>query len=641
MKFNVTSTKLLANPDETGWVQVHDFTPQESVKIEKRGRLVALISMNKKVAGVRQSLTEELGLGREILARLHEEYFGNLEGEIQERLEWAVVKVTNEFFEKGVVVGLGVVVFPSFGDSIFVVGSVGVRVYLWRDKAVVPLIEGQTQVLSGMGKAVSGDIYIVGTERFFNTYSAHDLEERLASGQPSMFMELMGPLVYGGEVLGDLGLVVVKVDQEIEIEKIKSEEESAFEVEIVSQPGFDLMGKKGVRVRVVGFIDKVLGFMPQQRIVVRNDTVDVETQKRKQQAPLIGFILIIIFGISVIFGLRQRQVNTKRQLEESRIAEVEREFNEAKQLIGLDMGRARQLVLSAREGVMKLKEEGVKNENLESLSAEIARDLGKISGVYEVTSEQYLDLSLIASGFVGDRLDFSSEKMYVLDTAGRRVVSIEIGTKKTKVVAGSDYLNNAYQVAAYENRGFVLSSDGIREVTEGVELLIKPEWESEKVLIKAFAGNIYVVDQKEGMIWRYPGVRLGFSEKQAWFGSGVKPNLSEAISAAIDGSVWVLIKGGRVLKFSLGSQQGFGFSGFSESLDGVVDIYTSEKNKYLYLLDPGKGRVIIFEKNGVYKGEYNSAELSSAREIIVSEEERKLIYLIGEKLYAFELKHLE
>ena len=221
MKFNVTSTKLLANPDETGWVQVHDFTPGDNLKIEKRGRLIALISMNKKVAGVRQSLTEELGLGREILARLHEEYFGNLEGEIQERLEWAVVKVTNEFFEKGVVVGLGVVVFPSFGDSIFVVGSVGVRVYLWRDKAVVPLIEGQTQVLSGMGKAVSGDIYIVGTERFFNTYSVSDLEERLVSGQPSVFMELMGPLVYGGEVLGDLGLVVVKVDQEIEIEKIK------------------------------------------------------------------------------------------------------------------------------------------------------------------------------------------------------------------------------------------------------------------------------------------------------------------------------------------------------------------------------------------------------------------------------------
>ena len=47
MDFQVASAKVLGTPSETGWVQVHDFTPEDKEKLKLRGHLFALISTRK------------------------------------------------------------------------------------------------------------------------------------------------------------------------------------------------------------------------------------------------------------------------------------------------------------------------------------------------------------------------------------------------------------------------------------------------------------------------------------------------------------------------------------------------------------------------------------------------------------------
>src|SRR3990167_10221414 len=78
--------KLVGRAEEGKWVQVHDFLPGDEEKLEKRGRLVAVI-------------TEQEGMeaGREALARLHEAYYGDLEKGILEQLKEAVDVVRQEF----------------------------------------------------------------------------------------------------------------------------------------------------------------------------------------------------------------------------------------------------------------------------------------------------------------------------------------------------------------------------------------------------------------------------------------------------------------------------------------------------------------------------------------------------------------
>ena len=59
------------------------------------------------------------------------------------------------------------------------------------------------------------------------------------------------------------------------------------------------------------------------------------------------------------------------------------------------------------------------------------------------------------------------------------------------------------------------------------------------------------------------------------------------------------------------------------------------------MLDPKGERILVLEKEGRYKAQYKAEIIKDAKEIIVSEKEKKAILLINDKLYSIDLKHLE
>ena len=69
----VAPAKLTGNPDPSGWAQVHEFLPQEEDKLLARGQLFAVISTTRHEEGV-----DSVVAGRELLSRLHKEYFGEI-----------------------------------------------------------------------------------------------------------------------------------------------------------------------------------------------------------------------------------------------------------------------------------------------------------------------------------------------------------------------------------------------------------------------------------------------------------------------------------------------------------------------------------------------------------------------------------
>ena len=84
MSFTVSSSKLTGNPGPSGWVQVHEYLPKDEEKLKLRGHLFAVIATGEKGASDPEGLRsgggiENVAAGRELLTRLHEEYFGNTE----------------------------------------------------------------------------------------------------------------------------------------------------------------------------------------------------------------------------------------------------------------------------------------------------------------------------------------------------------------------------------------------------------------------------------------------------------------------------------------------------------------------------------------------------------------------------------
>src|SRR4030042_3299186 len=140
------------------------------------------------------------------------------------------------------------------------------------------------------------------------------------------------------------------------------------------------------------------------------------------------------------------------------------------------------------------------------------------------------------------------------------------------------------------------------------------------------------------MIWRYPSAEWGFGAKQKWFGSGVSPDLSAVVSIGIDGSIWLLREEGKILKFTQGAPDAFGYSGLDKEIEKPQAIFIDDETENLYLLDRGNSRVIILAKSGEYRGQYLWPGMSQATDLVVSETEKKILLLVNDKVYVIEIK---
>ena len=323
--------------------------------------------------------------------------------------------------------------------------------------------------------------------------------------------------------------------------------------------------------------------VPERKIFVKQEPGFESDSKGKKTTFSVGIILLVILVVSIGFGVRQKAAKEKQAVEAQKSQDQ-----------------------AAREA----------------------------AGFYISQPELFLDLTLLSSGFKGDALSSSGENLYVLDKNSKKIVSIEISSKKSEVVAGQGELDEAFDLAAYEDRVFISDSEGIKEVDDGATSVVDKDWEGE-ALIQAFAGNLYVLDKSAGAIYRYSGGDEGFGTKQNWLAASTKPDFSDAKAWTFDGAIYVLT-GSKILKFSQGSPQTFSLP--SEVLS-VAAIYADEENQYFYVLDKENGRVFVLEKDGKFKAQYESEQIKSAVNLIASEAEKKIILLTGEKLLLIEMRH--
>ncbi len=607
----LTSSKLTGTPDSSGWAQIHDFVPEDTDKLQKRGRLFAVISTQDASSGI-----GTIALGREILTRIHEEYFANIETSAFEALKTSVNKVFQEFSEGGSI-QIGAAVFLENALYISVVG--GVKAYLLRAGVFAKLAD---ETISVAGVVNEGDTLLLGTKRFFEATPIGVVKGMIESGSPEATIQNLAPVVHGGSNNGSFGVVIVSTGDK----PMPKVEEAA------------VVATSTWRRKTAGFIDKLISFFPEKRLYIRTDTKEFGEEKKRNVAVIVGILLLLLLVVSIFFGIRQAGIKQVRSKYEGRLKEAQHNLDEAKSLVSLDQERARQLIFSAKEIAFSLKDEGVKDSELDTLLENINQSLGDIGGVFQIPPEMFLDLSLLTSGFSGSFLAASDGQMAVLDKEGQRVVSVDIKTKKTETLAGPELLQKAYEIGAYTDRVFVADENGISEILESnTKKIIEKDWDGEIKLI-SYTGNIYVVDKSKGLIYRYQGGET-FGSKENWFGVGINPDLSGTISIAVDGSIWILQNSGRILKFSQGSPEAFNITGVDGSLSSAISIYTDQDSDFLYILDRS-GRVIVVDKKGVYKAQYSDEKIKEATSIVVSEKDKKIILLVGPKLYSIELKNL-
>ncbi len=632
--FSVHSSKLTGRPDQGGWSQVYDYLPDDSISQKEKGHLYVVLSTKNLLKN--DNKTE---LGQEIFLKLREKYY-SLPGRSSLLGLKEVVETTIKEF--GLESGIQIAALIIVDNLIYLISSGGTKIYIMRESNFIALVESNlNEIKTSSGIVKKDDLFLVSTDSFYRNFAKSVIKTSLESKDTELVVESFAPLVRSLETAGDIGLLLLKIEEKQIVEnteiskeelKVVLEESTLDRIENVKQDR--VFSPAQLPNKLPAFFKKLV----EKKLYVGNEIQNTENYKKRKVSALAGLLLLLILSISIFFGIKQKKHIEQKSNYENELTLAKHDLEESQNLATLNPERSRELFLQSKGKVLGLSDSGVKDPELENLKRSIEEIQATVLGEFEIESESFIDLGLLSDGLSGTDLVLTGGFLYVLDNNSKKLAKITIENKRSEVIAGPSKLEDVSDFAAYLDNIYISGKSGIFDITSDKKKIINnPSQDS--IIPFAYASNIYSLDKTQSKIRRYSAGIDKFSDGKEWLSSDVTLDLSSAKEMMIDGNIWVLTERGEIYKFTSGNLQKFKLP--SDFKDLKTDyLFTGDEVEHLYLLDKTGERIIVLTKDGEYKAQYKSEEIKNALKFVVSEKENKIILLNGNKLFSIELKNL-
>ncbi|RJR26037.1 hypothetical protein C4578_00145 [Candidatus Microgenomates bacterium] len=637
-KFVLQVAKVVGNPSDGFWSQVHTFFPEDQEKKEKRGDLLAVLVL----AGVPEGI-EAVAAGREVLARLHEEYYGNLEGTAFERLTSAVSKITSENQDIEIIAAVlfeKVLYLAIYGEG---------KVCLKRGDRFSQILKGDGDLQTASGVLEENDLVVIGSKKFFNVVGDGVLKASLEGGSAEEAVEALAPVILGHNDMAAAAaiLALAQKNEPLEIQQVFSGETEKTEETIISPSsaaGMPEEEKVSLRKKIKDFLlerkisrrrsafgSKKTEDLSERPIFVKKTALE----KKKKVYFLAALFLLFLLGISIVFGSKKRIESQKKAQASQILSQAEEKLNQGKILSSQDSNESRVLGIQAQNLVSEAMSVSKDNEEAVFLKEQVEKFLESLGDEHYLNEPSvFMDLNLIKDGASGVAFALLNENLVILDQGQSQIYFLDAEKKSHRVL---DFDEKANLITASGGKAFVFGDKGVFEIEEeSAKLVIESDsgW-GEIAAISSFNGNVYLLD-KNTTIWRYLYSEGEFGAKKSWF-IGNPPDLSKTVSMAIDSSIWVLEEKS-IAKFNLGKEEAFSLQKMPEEFKAAAKIFTSEETENLYVLDKEAGKLFVIDKKGNFKSLYVSEKFKEASDIVAIEPEKRLFILAGSKIYEAALK---
>jgi hypothetical protein len=374
---------------------------------------------------------------------------------------------------------------------------------------------------------------------------------------------------------------------------------------------------------------------------------------------LINKILFLIVAISffalaqnIFFANYKNNKANEEKIYSDLIVPIEQKINQAEaSLLYNNEGRAIE-VLGEVKNLMaqlprKTEEQSAKyaeldkkyNEQMEKVrhvvKIENPKETANFSRLNENATPENIVFSPVANKIYSG--DAEHKTIYIVDLANNSATAKnnlgeEIKTLK-KPMAGKDenlYYLNGNKVAQFNSK------------TEEVKILaINSAGHLSDISAAADYNNrLYLLNSKDGQVYRYNKRPDGFADEAPSLKK--EEDFSEAVDMAIDGSIYVLKKNSEVLKFFKGSkEEEFKISAIDPGLENASKIFVSPEKNYIYILEPAKQRLVVFDKTGKFILQYKSDQFTDLKDFTVDENKKIIYFLNGKSVYEIEVKELK
>jgi len=645
----VTVERIVGTSNEKNWTQVYSFFPEREKRA--RGALFLVLGLSKIEKEEDKEKEYDLAaFGKEAITRFHETFYGPFSAKqnILKNLKKSFNVLIEEFGENFEVEGLAGVVLPREGEKVLYLAKRGRgQVRIWRGGKLFSLLSSFSPALqTASGFLKEEDVVVLGTEEFFEAVSEGTLRASLQQGQLSEAVEMIAPLVHGREENSKMGAAWIKAEvksQKLKVQSQETEEEKERKEDIEDKEDKIRVGEKDLKGLVLSLRERLRGFSFKRR-----KGLGVSVREKKPQRPVkktalsVAVIFLVLLGLSVFLGSRRKKETHQFVTESALLEKVAYNLEEARGLVELNPLRAKSLLNEAEDllGEYRLENEQVSEEFL-GFQSKVADLLAEVSKEYQIESADiFFDFSLVKEGFSGESVGLAGSELAVLSENKEAVVGLNLEDKSAEILAGGDDVEGVNKIGAVVPWVFLANNKSLKVIDKVEKEKIDEEKleDMETVSLVGFGGNAYVLDKKGGQIWRFAGLEDGLASPRGYL-KGEEFDFSEAVSMAIDGSVWVLFSNGEIVKYTRGLKDAFSIAGLDTPFSEEIRLFTNEDVESLYVLDKLNTRVVVIGKSGEYRGAYIWSGIAGARDLVVSEELGKILLLTGDRIYGINIKN--
>ena len=595
-KVSLSFAKLVATPTETAWSQAYNA-----------GNLFVCLSLNVDEADEELSLH---ALGKDLFNILQSEFF-TLQEKNTENIKKAI-QTSLESVPHNVTCCLTLAFFRD--DMLFVFISGSGKIVLKRGEKVGTLLaktqsEDET-LISASGFVENADTVVLETGQFAQGIPQETVTQALELALPNDIVEALSPQIHKEDNGAQAAIVIsyrgssqtMQTDESEPKEALSEEpEEDQTLASLYSQDSAEETKKEHEPEESLSHELKRAPLKLPNLPKLPKLPLNFRFNHRRKFYFNIALILALLLILSIFFTAKKYNDNKERALFQSIYPTAQQYYSEGQGLATVNPSLSQD---SYQKAEKLLKDGETKFPTGSPYQKQITDLLAKVeSGLQGNTTGQTTNATAVAP--VAHSLLAAEQSMTNVLAFGQDTTNVYVITNKTITT--------------------VSKSDG------STKDIIKNDnsWDS-PVAVVPYSGNIYVLDQKKGVLKFVPSSD-GFGKTNYFTGSA--PDLSQATGMAIDGSVWIVSKDGMMMEYTKGKSNNLAVSGLTKQLNNPTKIATDITMESVYVLDNGNSRVVQFDKNGKYQNAYSSSAVAGAKDFDVSEKDKNALIFSQGKVW--------
>lgn len=319
------------------------------------------------------------------------------------------------------------------------------------------------------------------------------------------------------------------------------------------------------------------------------------------------FAVALIVSLLLLQNKRAEDAAIQSASETLHAARVAKDAAEA-ELIYDNRDRARQLLQEAEDKAALLAETGLYQEDLNQLQSDIQRQKDRLQRILrpEAAATRVVgSWSEFISTPENLRLFFVDGSLYTYDPASNAILKLTLdgaASRVTQTSTGIGFFSDG--AVQYADKTITLGTDapGIALFDTADNSLLRqevtfPQENMEIGSIGVFGNRLYIYDEISDNIYSFDKTLRGFSGGTGWItDDSLARDTIEAI--AIDGNIFILYGDGSLERLFRGEATEFAAEPVEPALTGATNVITTEEHQYVYVVDPGNRRVVVYTKEG-------------------------------------------